>query len=80
MEVFDRIVDQIHSVRGMEFELKDFEHEINTTVMTHVLQGKVKFHSGIVNRIEKFELNELKYKHVWLNEYVRKRVYKIILD
>lgn len=73
-DVHGHILDQILSVRGTALVVNDLEHEFNTTLMTHEMLGLVKFHSGFVNRIGTLVLNEQKYKHIWLDAYVREKV------
>lgn len=69
-DVFDIIADELLAISGTALTLEGFEEDFNITWMGQTFNGLVKFHSGFVNRIGKFRLNEQKYRHIWLDTMV----------
>lgn len=72
-KIFDHVAAQLLAEPGT-LKLENFDGIFNTTLMAKSFDGTVKFHSGFVNRIGKFQLNEQKYKELWNDTMVKFKV------
>lgn len=70
-KLYENFADQIVDPGIVKLELGDFEETFNSSLMSKVLEGNVKFTSGFVNRITKLGLNEQKWKNVWNDSQVK---------